>query len=149
MSDRETRFEAHTAKRHLRTLGLVSLVLMIGYLRDIHEGASFPRGTTLLFAAAVFFSFEFHAALRGARSLSISPGGITLERSFGGRVLRLSWHEIKRVEVRRSFVGLTWTFYPKEGRGIRWEQSDFDGDQRLELEKALRIALQQHGLRIE
>jgi hypothetical protein len=109
-----------------------------------------PRfsSATLFFAGVAFFSFEIHAAFRGARSLSISPGGITLERSYGAKVLRLAWNEIAKVEVRRSLLGLVWTFHTKSGKGVRWAQADFDGDQRLELEKTLRLALQQHGVQV-
>jgi hypothetical protein len=149
MSDRETRFEAHTARRHQIAIGVTVLALLIGYLRDTAANGSFPSSVTLLFAGVAFLSFEIHSAFRGARSLSISPGGITLERSFGGKVLRLAWKDIGRVEARRSVLGLVWTFHKKDGQGIRWAQSDFDGNRRLELEKTLRIALQEHGLRIE
>jgi hypothetical protein len=148
MSDRETRFEAHTARRRQLAIGVTILVLLIGYLWDTHTSGSFPSGATLLFAGVAFLSFEVHAAFRGARSLSISTSGITLERSFGGKVLRLAWNEIAKVEVRRSLLGLVWTFYTKRGKGVRWVQSDFDGNQRLELEKTLRIALQEHGVQV-
>jgi hypothetical protein len=148
MSDRETRFEAHTARRHRLAIGITILVLLIGYLWDSHTSGSFPSGTSLFCAGVAFFSFEVHAAFFGTRSLSISPGGITLERSFGGKVLRLAWNEIAKVEVRRSLLGLVWTFHTRRGQGVRWAQSDFDGDQRLELEQTLRIALQQHGVQI-
>lgn len=130
-------------------MGIVLLVLLIGYFRDTRANVAFPSGVTLFCATLAVLWFEVRAAFRGARSLSISPSGITLERAFGGKVLRLMWHEIKRVEVRRSVVGLTWTFYMKKGREIRWAQSDFDGNQRLELERTLRGALQQHGVRLE
>lgn len=148
MSDRETRFEAHTARRRQLAIGVTILVLLIGYLWDTHTSGSFPSGATLFFACVAFLSFEVHAAFRGARSLNISPGGITLERSFGGKVLRMTWNEISKVEVRRSLLGLAWTFYTKRGKCVRWVQSDFDGNQRLELEKTLRIALQEHGVQV-
>lgn len=148
MSNRETRFEAHTARRRQLAIGVTILVLLIGYLWDTHTSGTFPSGATLIFAGVAFLSFEVHATFRGARSLSISTSGITLERSFGGKVLRLAWNEIAKVEVRRPLLGLVWTFHTKKGHVIRWAQSDFDGNQRLELEKTLRIALQEHGVRV-
>ncbi len=148
LSDQEFRFEAQASKRRQRTIGAVVLSILIGYLLDIGAGIPFPSGTTLSVSVAVFMAFQLFFSFRGARSLVISAGGVTLERSTGGKVLRLSWTDIKKAEVRRSPLGQVWKFHTKQGE-IRWAQTDFDGDQRLELEKVLRNALNAHGIRCD
>jgi hypothetical protein len=129
-------------------VGAVVLAVLIGYARDAMMGEGFPSGTTVAIAVAAFVGIELHAMFRGARALSISDSGLTVERSFGGKALRLAWNEIKHAEARGSLGGLVWTFHAKDGREVRWSQLDFDGNQRAELEKALRDALGKHGVRL-
>jgi hypothetical protein len=122
--------------------------VLIGYFRDSNEGVGFPSGFTVMLGLGAFMASELHAMFRGARALNISDSGITVERSFGGKPLRMAWNEITRVEGRRSSAGPVWTFVMKDGRQIRWESRDFKGDNRDELERSLKSALEKHGVKL-
>jgi hypothetical protein len=144
--NQETRFQVSMTRKRLRTAAVIAVCLGLGYLWDLNTGGKFPSQTTLVVSALVTLAFEAQFYLFGVRGLGVSSSGITVERWFGTKVIRLPWNELKRVDIQHAQLRPVWIFATRGGKTIRWTQWGLDGDKRGELEKVLLSALRERGI---
>ena len=139
---REIRFVAHAAHQRKRAGLAAGATFVLLALRDLVSAGGSITSLPFIGAAVIFAGLQIRALFVGAKALTLSANGIAIESGMGGQVTRLTWREIKLVEVRRG----VWNFVTRAGKQISWSQADFDGGDRTELESELRTALQSHSV---